>query len=145
MTLDKRAREEMLSHCGQIHDDDGVDRREFFKSGKSHSDKKCRKAARLCSQVSETLGLVLAGEFDDELIHNLQVVSVESASDGAQLLVTVRADLPENALDQEQLAQRLARVEGRLRCEIAAAITRKRVPRLVFYILGTGGPGEVRP
>lgn len=92
--------------------------------------------------MAETLGLMLAGEFDDKLLHNLQVVSVEPAPDATQLLVIVRADLPTAAIDEQQIAGRLATIAGRLRTEIAASITRKKAPRLVFHILSAADARE---
>lgn len=144
MTLSKRIREQMLAHCGEIHDDDGVDPREFFKNRKSR-DKIDRKAIQLCSQVAETLGLVLAGDFDDELLHNLQVVSVNPAPDASQLAVGLRADVPDGQVNAREILDRLASVAGRLRCEVAAAISRKRAPKLVFHLVGLTMSEEEQP
>lgn len=144
MTLSKRTREQMLAHCGEIHDDDGVDPRDFFKT-KQTRDKANRKAIQLCSQVAETLGLVLTGDFDDELLHNLQVVSVDPAPDASQLAVSLRADVPGGRVDVQEVLDRLAMVAGRLRCEVATAISRKRAPRLVFHLVGPEETKEVQP
>jgi ribosome-binding factor A len=141
MTLSKRAREQMLAHCGEIHDDDGVDPREFFKSNQLR-DKRNRKADQLCAQVAETLGLVLSGDFDDELLRSLHVVSVRPAPNASQLAVALRADPSDEAIDPRIVLDRLAAVMGRLRCEVAAAITRKRAPRLVFHLIGPARTGE---
>ena len=134
MTLDKRTREQLLAHCGRLHDDDGVDPREFFKSSRPRN-KTDYKAKQLCGQIRDTLSLVLAGEFDDEILHNLYVVSVEPAPDASQLAVTLRAEPSEGDVDAQDVLNRLARVAGRLRCEVAASITRKRVPRLMFRVI----------
>ena len=144
MTLSQRMREQMLAHCGEIHDDDGVDPREFFKTRKPR-DKNNRKATQLCAQVAETLGLVLAGDFDDELLQNLQVVSVDPAPDASHLSVTLRADVPTGRVEAQQVLDRLAMVAGKLRCEVAAAITRKRAPRLVFHLVGPVETEEAQP
>ena len=144
MTLDKRTRAEMRALCGEIHADDGVDPREFFKT-KNVRDKKSRKAMQLCHQVAVTLELVLSGDFGDELLHNLQVVSVEPAPDDTQMAVTLRADVRAELANTQQILERLAAVSGRIRCEVASAITRKRAPKLVFRLVGpTDGP-EVQP
>jgi ribosome-binding factor A len=135
MTLDKRTRQRMLAHCGQIHDDDGVDPRQFFKTAK-HGTVDNRKAMQLCSQVTRTLGLALAGEFGDELLHNLEVVSVELAPNTSQMAVTVRTELSEQGVGIQEIENRLSMVAGRLRSEVAAAITRKRAPKLVFHVIG---------
>ncbi len=134
MTLDKRTRDKMLAHCGEINDDDGVDPREYFKTPRSRK-KEDRKARQLCAQVFETLSLVLTGEFHDELLHNLEVVSVKPAPDASQLAVVVRADMPETLVDPREVLDRLNGVAGQLRAEVAAAITRKRAPKLVFQVI----------
>ena len=49
--------------------------------------------------------------------------------------VTVRADGAKDVVEAAEILDRLAKVAGRLRCEVAAAITRKRAPRLAFHVL----------
>ncbi len=134
MTLDKRTREQMLAHCQQIHPDDGVDPREYFKAPRRQG-KRDRKTDQLCRQVFETLSLVLTGEIDDERLHNLQLVSVTPAPDGSQLLVMLGCD-PEFSLDTLQdLQVRVQTIGGRLRSAVAAAITRKRAPKLLLQVV----------
>ncbi len=143
MTLDNRTRERLLAHCGELQDDDGVDPRQFFKTDKKRN-KQNYKARQLCNQVAETLGLVLAGEFGDERLHNLQVVSVEPAPDASQLRVTLRSDDPCDSVVAQEIVNRLATISGRLRCEVAAAISRKRTPKLMFRVIGPADVGEVQ-
>lgn len=144
MTLNKRTRDEMRALCGEIHEDDGVDHREYFKSRKPR-DKKCRKAMQLCHQVKVTLDLLLSGEFNDELLHNLQVISVTPAPDDTQLAVLLKADLPAEQIDTQKILARLATVTGLLRSEVASAITRKRAPKLMFHLAGPTETEEVQP
>ncbi len=144
MTLNKRMRDEMLAHCGEIHDDDGVDPRDFFRSN-THRDKNNYKATQLCKQVAETLSLVLTGEFDDELLQSLHVVSVDPAPDASQLAVTLRADIGGGQFDSQEILSRLTAVTGRLRAEVASAITRKRAPKLLFRLTGPVESEEVEP
>lgn len=134
MTLDKRTRDRMLAHCGEINDDDGVDPREYFKTPRSRKQDD-HKARQLCAQVFETLSLVLAGEFHDEWLHNLEVVSVNPAPDASQLAVVVRAHMPGTLVDPREVLEKLNGVAGQLRAEVAAAITRKRAPKLVFQVV----------
>jgi len=133
MALDKRERERLRALCGELHDDDGVDPREFFqpirKRGKEH-----RKSKQLCRQVHKTLDLVLSGETRDELLSDLRIVSVTSA-DTSALLVTVIAEVPPDRFDRAEIEARLAKMSGRLRSEVAGAITRKGTPFLVFHLL----------
>ena len=134
MASQRRRRAQMLEMCREIQVDDGVDPREFFKRDFRH-DNGNRKAWQLCRQVENTLGLVLTGEFEDELLQSLMVESVVPYPNASQLMVTVSvADQEQDAIDQSVILERLNRVNGRLRCEVAAAITRKRVPRLVFQV-----------
>ena len=93
MALDQRTREQMLQLCGEIHEDDGVDPREFFKSGRGPR-KQDHKAKQLCRQAAETLDQVLSGEIGDPRLACLRVVSVQPAPDASRLLVTVMADCP---------------------------------------------------
>lgn len=143
MTLDKRTREEMLAHCLQIHPDDGIDPRELSKPSR-HQAKRDRKTDQLCRQVFETLSLVLSGELDDERLHNLQLLSVAPAPDASQLLVLLGCD-PQCSIDtMNQLQVRLQAVSGRLRCEVATAITRKRAPKLLLQVVKLSH-GEAQP
>ncbi|MFN0052620.1 MAG: ribosome-binding factor A [Planctomycetales bacterium] len=104
-------------------------------SGRGRLRRKDRKALQLCRQVAETLDLVLSGECDDELLRSLRVVQAIPEPDASQLLILVAPALPGEALDPLLVQQRLAAASGRLRCEVAAAITRRRAPRLRFQFI----------
>ena len=138
MTRDKRARKRLFQHCDQIYEDDCVDPREFFKTNQRHRQDD-RKARQLCRQVAETLDMVLSGECRDELLQSLYVVSVEPAPNSSRMLVTLQADVPGEQFDRAAILELLDRQNGRLRAEVAAAITRKRTPMLVFHVLGPAG------
>lgn len=138
MKFDQRDREQMLAFCGEIHEDDGVDPRDYFRPSKKQN-KENRKAKQLCRQVAQTLSLTLAGDADG-LLGCLQVESVVPAPDSSRLLVSLRADVHGDAFDLVATESRLAGQKGRLRCEVAAAITRRKTPVLVYQILG---PTEV--
>lgn len=98
--------------------------------------KESRKAQQLCRQVAETLDLVLSGDCRDELLQSLHVMSVTPTPNSSRLLVTVSADLPREVFDRQQILDLLERQNGRLRAEVAASINRKRVPSLVFHVIG---------
>jgi len=133
MTAKKTSKKEMLPLCGEIHPEDGMDPREFARKGRPR--KGDRKVRQLCSQVADTLSQVLSGECGDELLQSLQIVAVDPAPDATQLVVTVRAGLPGEVVDPGEVSARLANNMGRLRYEVAAAITRKRAPKLLFRVL----------
>lgn len=121
------------------------------------SDPRRRKARhkdqQLCRQVSQTLGLALAG-CGDALLRDLYVADVIPAPDAGRLLVSVSAmsgltssesDQPRDVMSAEQMSQILGRLQGAapmLRREVACAITRKRAPELLFRVVASG---EVQP
>ncbi len=126
--------------CAEVSPEDGTDPRDWLKNlhGKKSQD---TNAKRLCAQVAEALVLVLAAE-PDERLNGLDVVSVEPAPDVKQLLVTVRslAGVTESP-NAGPILEALAQASGRLRCEVASAITRRRAPLLTYRVLVTGSPG----
>ncbi len=97
----------------------------------SRGGRRHHKDLQLCRQVFDALSLALA-EIDDPSIDYLALASVTPAPTSARLLVTLvptRTDLDTDAA--------LACVHGvmdELREEVAAEITRKRAPELVFRI-----------
>jgi ribosome-binding factor A len=91
-----------------------------------------RKALQLCSQICDCLNMCFA-DLGDDLLRELVVQSVVPAPDSRQMLVIV--EVPKD-LETSRVRDHIARASGRLRTEIAAAIHRKHVPRLVFQIAG---------
>jgi ribosome-binding factor A len=86
--------------------------------------------------------MVLAWESGDELLRNLMVDTVEPAPDSTRVLVTVALPAHGPGADPHLVLERLNRLSGKLRVEVAAAIHRKRTPELIFRV---AGPGEVHP
>ena len=129
MALRKSSTKIMRSLCAEVHPEDGIDPRVLAKGYQQR--KPARKTRQLCSQVADTLGDVLAGQGGDDVLRSLFVVSVVPAPDASRLLVTVAAQ-PGEGLDPVQVVEHLERASARLRCEVAAAITRKRSPALVY-------------
>jgi ribosome-binding factor A len=125
----------MLAHCGEIQEDDGVDPRDYFKPARAR-DKQHRKARQLCQQVAQTLEQVLAGETTDDLLRGLRVASVTPTPDTSRLLVMLHVDFPQDNFDNVVIEQRLARRQGYLRAAVAAAITRRKTPTLVYQVVG---------
>lgn len=94
-----------------------------------------RKARQLCRQVAETLDWVFSGDAPDDLLRSLHVASVEPAPHSSRLLVTVVADLPAEKAEPRLILERLQQHAGRIRCEVAASINRRKVPTLVFQVV----------
>lgn len=130
MKLEKPSRKYARALCADVRPDDGIDPRELAKEGR-HRGKPAHKTRQLCSQVADTLGDVLAGQGGDDILLSLHVVSVVPAPDVSRLLVTV-GSLPGEGLDPFEVIEHLKRAAPRLRCEVAAAITRNRAPMLAY-------------
>ena len=122
------------SLAAELHSDDGQDPKEYFRKSKQVK-KTGRKALQLCSQVADTLSLVLSGECGDEILQNLLVAEVTPAPDASQLLVLLTPAPGSQTLTTEEVTIALRAASGRLRTEVAAAISRKRAPRLTFQFL----------
>src|SRR6185312_10015019 len=94
-----------------------------------------RKAAQLCRQVAVTLDEVLA-ECRDDVLRDLHVVDVAPFPDASRLLVTVSAvdaGAP-GSPDPEAVLEHLRHAGGHLRREVAAAVTRRHAPLLVYCL-----------
>ena len=128
----KPKRNVLRSLCADVGPDDGIDPRLSDRDRSSRIGPDHRKR-RLCQQVAETLGAVLAGECGDDLLNGLSIVAVEPWPDVARLLITVRVD-PPGAVDPGLVLDRLARASGRLRRVVAATITRRKAPSLAFRL-----------
>lgn len=120
--------------CGELREDDLLDPRDFARPdrGKRPLD---RKTQQLCRQVMEVLSLALGEDAREEMLLELSVVAVTAAPDAGQLLVLVTPLSGDAPLDSEEVLDCLRRSEGRLRAAVAAGITRKRAPRLLFQFL----------
>ena len=101
-----------------------------------YADRKRRRVAdhktlRLCRQVLEALQIAVAGECGDEVLQQLFIASVNPAADPSKLEVTVA--LPPDVGPVDAFA-RLEKAKGLLRTLVAQAISRKKVPDLVFRV-----------
>jgi ribosome-binding factor A len=137
MALNRRQREQLRALCGELHEDDGVDPRDYFKPARQR-DQEHRKSRQLCRQVQKTLDLVLTGDAGNDLLSNLKIVSVLPGRDSSRLLVTVSVDVPPEQFNRERIESQLSHIQGRLRSEVSAAITRKKTPVLTFQLLDPG-------
>jgi hypothetical protein len=56
------------------------------------------------------------------------------------LLVIVVTDIPAEIAQPQLILERLQQHAGRLRCEVAASINRRKVPTLVFQVISRTWP-----
>jgi ribosome-binding factor A len=140
MSFNRKPQKGQRPPCAQLDEDDGIDPREFFRESPHRRDD--RKSRQLCKQVYRTLCFLLAGQFADPILQDLSVQSVEPAPDASRLLVTLRLTTLRDRISPEQALASLHRVRSVLRCEVAAAIRRRKAPELVYRL---AGPEEVAP
>lgn len=95
--------------------------------------KAARKLQQLCRQVERALCYVVPGELGDPMLSDLTVTSVRPGPDASRLMVWLRTSRP--IAQAPLILERLERVRGKLRSEVAAAVTRKRAPELAFHLL----------
>ena len=130
----KPSRKDILASAADIRADDGRDPR-FDRHGERPSGK--RKTLQLCREVERTLSAVLSGECDDDLLRELIVLSVVPAPNAGRLLVTI--GLPKSSsVSVEEVLERLLSKSGRLRSEVAAAVSRRKTPELAFRVVADG-------
>jgi ribosome-binding factor A len=125
--FDKRPVKDGVYPCDEFLPGDGVDPR-FETTERKHVPN--RKALQLCSQVLDSLNLILSACSDISL-QQLQVGSVLPAPDSTQLLVVLVAP---DGLDQDEVLMKVQAAYGMLRTEVARSICRKRVPQLKFVV-----------
>jgi ribosome-binding factor A len=96
---------------------------------------------QLCTQVQRTVEQVILGDLDDDVLRNLHVVSVVPAPDDSRLLVTVGPFASGVPIDPVRVMEHLGAASAHIRTEVAAAITRKRAPTLIYQVASPGPTG----
>ena len=139
-SMSRRTRQSLMAHCGQLGFDDCIDPKEYFQP-KTTTSKENKKARQLCRQVDCCLSLVL-GDCDDPAVQSMSLVDVSPAPDSSRLLVTLSANTLLSAFDVKYLLARATLQLPRLRCEVARAIHRKRVPVLTLQVVARPGCAE---
>lgn len=124
-------------------------RRVFAPGARRPTPKNDRKTMQLCSQVQRTVEQVILGDLDDDVLRNLCVLAVEPAPDESRLLVTVGPFASNVEIDPLQVMQHLGAASAHIRTEVAAAITRRKAPTLVYQVarpdLPPGAPAGAAP
>ncbi len=133
MIFKKPSPNDLLSSCGAIGPDDGIDPR--TQSRPESRKVPNRKALQLCGQVARTVAHVLAWECGDDRLQGLIVESVQPAPSSARLLVTLRFADPQPEISPAEVLAQLERASGLLRSEVAAAIHRRKAPELTFRLI----------
>jgi ribosome-binding factor A len=129
MSRRKRKADDLKPFAAELGGEDGGDAREFHARPWNKPRQASRKGQQLCSQVADILRSVFAG-CADPILQQLTVVSVQPAPHTGRLLVLVSA-----TDTSETVKAALVRAVGFLRAEVAAAVSRRNVPELVFEVL----------
>lgn len=112
-------------------------RNERGRSGGDGSRRPDRKTLQLCEQVRHALEYALSGDSNDDLLRMLYVAKVEPAPDADRMLVTVVPVTKDELHDPIEVATRLQAHAGRLRSSVAEAISRRKVPDLLYQFAAT--------
>jgi ribosome-binding factor A len=139
-------KEQVRALCAELGEDDGQAprlktgrRARGARQGRARSQDRQieRKASQLCRQVAVTLDEVFA-DCGDGVLQGLHVVSAAPFPDASRLLVTVSSihGRPGTAAGPEVVLDHLNRASGHLRFEVAASVTRKRAPLLLYRLAG---------
>lgn len=136
MTSHKRKTDDLRALCAHLFIDDGVDPREDKRRDATYSKKPDRKTRQLCKQVERTLHLALGTLPEAHALAGVSVLDVAPAPNAGRLRVVI--SVPDHSRKAE-VASILQLNAGRLRAEVAAAITRRRAPELTFEVTMEGG------
>lgn len=91
------------------------------------------KDLQVCRQVYDALSYALA-ELGDPVIDDLVLVSVTPAPSAARVLVVLTTANTQLDIDVDEAMARLREAASELREEVAAELTRRKVPELVFRV-----------
>lgn len=125
-----------------IAEADGADL--FFSGSRRGGGRSDHKTAQLCRQAFCALSMAL-GACGNEVLRGLVVHDVAPAPNAGRLLVRVGFSSASERVGVAEVMARLEEASGFLRREVAAAITRKRAPELMFMLVAAedGTSGEV--
>lgn len=122
--------------CAEVCEEDGIDPR--YGVAQHTRNNTPRKTLQLCKEATRIASLVLAGETQQAVLRDLQVLSVDAAQDGQSLCVSVGCytEVPET-----HVLEALKKVQGVVRSALAQALHRKRAPMLTFRYIGVINQG----
>lgn len=132
MKTHKRLGDVLRALCAELTEEDGV--RPDRGRGTGDRTGPSRKDMQLCKQVMLTLRAALSGEASSALLRELEIEAVEPAPDATRVRVVVRASEVVDRVGVERVLAELGAARGFLRVQIAGAISRKRVPQLMFVV-----------
>jgi ribosome-binding factor A len=133
MSRRRQKADEFKTLAADTGPEDGGDPKEFHAKPWNAPKKAGRKAQQLCQQVRDALHTALAA-CGDPAVQTAHVLAVEPAPHTGRLRVLLGAP---SDLGREAVASGVERAAGHLRAEVAAAISRRYAPELVFAVIET--------
>ncbi len=125
--------------CDELHEDDGIDPRVFFRKSQPRSND--RKLWQLCHQVKQLLSLLVA-EHEDGVFWEVREITPAPNVSRLQVTLMFHPTNSKQAPSQTRLKQQLQKWEREWREELAHALHRKRVPTLVLEVMVYQEGGE---
>jgi hypothetical protein len=144
MTMRKHRADALRALCARVEEEDGTSpRREHGPRAGS-----VRKDRQFSKQVQRALNSAVMAESGSAVLRELVFVSADPAPDATRLRIGVAAPMLVQRIGPTAVLDELRRATGFLRTQVAAVISRKRVPELMFVITpdepgGVGAPDEV--
>jgi ribosome-binding factor A len=131
MSRRRQKADELAKLADELGPEDGGDPKEFHAKPWDAPKQATRKGRQLCAQVRDALHGALAGSADP-VLQGLAVVAVDPAPHSGRLRVQVAAAEGDRAAAETVVL----RAAGFLRGEVAAAVSRRYAPELVFEVVG---------
>lgn len=129
MTAPSGRHDALRDLCAQVHDDDGI---EHLRRQRGVRQQTPRKDLQLCAQAARAIADALSTACNDPILRELIITRIEPAPDSGRLRVFAAAAPGSAPFTAQAALERLRAAKGILRAHVADAITRKRVPDLVF-------------
>lgn len=124
MSSDDRLRMQLQALCAELGPEDGLNARDFHRKN-THRAADRRTQSQLCGQIARALNLALPGA-GLEVLRATMVHTVTAPRSG---------EVEVTCVGPPEARPALHAASGWLRAEVAAAIHRKRVPRLTFVVV----------
>jgi ribosome-binding factor A len=131
MSRRKRKADDLMNLAANLSHEDGSDPKEFHSKPWNAPKKGSRKGQQLCGQVKDALSIALPA-CADTVLQEIAIIGVEPAPHTGRLLVLVGRP---GDVERATILQALSRAAGFLRSEVAATISRRNAPELVFEVI----------
>lgn len=127
--------------CDELRPDDGVDPRVLFRRETRTRDQ-TRRDRQLCKHAWRVFSLVLDQVATEDWARGMFLAEVTPAPDASRLRVAIAFIEPRTLAEAERALDQLRGLASQLRWELAATISRRRVPELEFGLAREETPDD---